>query len=331
MALLVMFLSTWTEPLTTCCVVQECIDQDSVEEKQVAVEAMDLVYSRAACSIALLDSKLSLDADVPALLALYAWGSFRKANRNLVQCEYEMSVWEAMEQILQLLGVISAERWLTRAWVVQEALSAGSNMFLLFEQVGSGPAVEPCGILRSDLATGQVVVHMDSFTSCVSWARELFTQCPPAYIRAVLPATEDRVADSSIEELFSLLSIQFVPALAGDERIAIGWQPRRSCCAAAALSFLRHRDNSVVEDRLSIFANMCDYDYRLVIPEVTRRVSSLSAALLALALLNGDYSLLIPEINDPAGTEPAAHRRSMLLSSDEASGKALLGSLPTCC
>ncbi len=78
-------------------------------------------------------------------------------------------------------------------------------------------------------------------------------------------------------------------------QVRLGW-PKRSCNAAGALTYLRYRDNSVISDRLSIFANLCDYDYRLETAEVIKKDYPLSSAIMALSLLNGDYSLLIPEV-----------------------------------
>ena len=53
-----------------------------------------------------------------------------------------------------------------------------------------------------------------------------------------------------------------------------------------------------MSDRVFIFANLCDYDYRLDMAEVERRGYPLSACFLALSILNADYSLLIPEVYD---------------------------------
>ena len=62
--------------------------------------------------------------------------------------------------------------------------------------------------------------------------------------------------------------------------------------AAEVLALLDSRRNSVVSDRLAIVANLCSYDVRLNATEVERRQRSFRTCVLALALLNGDLSLL---------------------------------------
>lgn len=277
---------------------------------------MDLVYSRANCSIALLDSVLNTETDVPALAALYEWGKLTENRPNLMESRMELEVWQRIQGIVSFLGMISRERWGTRAWVIQEALSAGSRMFLLFGAEGDWSSVEQYSIIRSDLSVSQLAVQMDSFATCVAWTRELFTQHIPTYVREMVPSAEDFTKDNEdhIQELFERLLVQFVHPVRGDAKNSqyrIG-SPKRSCNAAAALSFLRQRENSVVSDRVSIFANMRDYDFRLDVPEISRRGYSLSVALLALALLNGDYSLLIPEVYGSVYQKPNGRGKRVL-------------------
>lgn len=90
-------------------------------------------------------------------------------------------------------------------------------------------------------------------------------------------------------------------------------RPKRTCNAAAAFSLLRYRDNYEVSDRLSIFANLCDYDYRLDLSKITRPMPSLSAALVALSLMNGDYSLLVPEVYDVPMQERKPDQKGLFL------------------
>lgn len=72
--------------------------------------------------------------------------------------------------------------------------------------------------------------------------------------------------------------------------------PRKTCNAAVALYFLRTRLNHRPADRLAILANLCDYEIRLNTTEIENRFTSLSVCLATLALINGDLSLLVPEV-----------------------------------
>jgi hypothetical protein len=69
--------------------------------------------------------------------------------------------------------------------------------------------------------------------------------------------------------------------------------------AAGALTLLKHRECYFESDRLAIIANMCDYDFRLDTNAIGNNFHSLRLAILALALNNGDLSLLAPEAYPP--------------------------------
>jgi hypothetical protein len=69
-----------------------------------------------------------------------------------------------------------------------------------------------------------------------------------------------------------------------------------SCSAALALSFLETRQNTIVADKLAIIANMCDYYQRLDTKELQKLNLRLSTCVIALSLMNGDFSLLTQEV-----------------------------------
>ena len=70
---------------------------------------------------------------------------------------------------------------------------------------------------------------------------------------------------------------------------------RSTISAAGALTLLKHRQYYHDLDRLAIVANMCDYDFRLDTRAIGQSCRSLSQARLALALNNGNTTLLAPE------------------------------------
>lgn len=59
--------------------------------------------------------------------------------------------------------------------------------------------------------------------------------------------------------------------------------------------FLKHRDNDRVADKLAILANLCDYTLRLDTVELEKSQKPLSVCIFALAIANGDVSLLSPD------------------------------------
>ncbi|OCK76474.1 hypothetical protein K432DRAFT_396401 [Lepidopterella palustris CBS 459.81] len=77
-----------------------------------------------------------------------------------------------------------------------------------------------------------------------------------------------------------------------------GTRPRDVCDAATALSFLRFRENNIPADRLAIVANLCGYELRLNTASLAICNMSLSVCIIALSLMNGDFSLITPEVFD---------------------------------
>lgn len=144
---------------------------------------------------------------------------------------------------------------------------------LLFRMPGDSHPT-PYAVSRTELSLSEIAINMDTFSLCVDLAKDLFSKFPPQYITKQIKSIgyftelyKDRISD-----LFKLLEVQFVcpRQVKGDtSKYQLGY-PKRSCNAATALSFLRYRDNSVVSDRVSIFANLCDYDYRLHVIELEK-------------------------------------------------------------
>ncbi|KAI1752449.1 heterokaryon incompatibility protein-domain-containing protein [Xylaria castorea] len=139
---------------------QACLPQDQSDEHRIGVQAMDLVYQRAAWTLAILDSVLSSQEQLLALRVIQAWGdetrkwtqwpnsvwwsdfftqlvsiSPRTADVDGVQVgghvdlETVLEIW--LKHILDLLEFLSNDRWYTRAWTFQESLSSGENISVI--------------------------------------------------------------------------------------------------------------------------------------------------------------------------------------------------------
>lgn len=95
---------------------------------------MDLVYSQAFVSIAILDSAVDLDVEMALIQPLTRWGHSRggPSTFGYSSKDAELEVWENFDKTFSFLEMISRERWNSRAWVLQEAISAGEKMYLAF-------------------------------------------------------------------------------------------------------------------------------------------------------------------------------------------------------
>lgn len=74
---------------------------------------------------------------------------------------------------------------------------------------------------------------------------------------------------------------------------AVSFDHRTSCNALEAIQYLAVRNNSRTPDQLAILANLCHYPIRLNTTKLESDLFSLSTCILALAILNGDLSLLV--------------------------------------
>lgn len=76
---------------------------------------------------------------------------------------------------------------------------------------------------------------------------------------------------------------------------ANSYGPKMTVDAASAATLLSTRGCRDLQDRVTIVANMCDFDNRLNSFDLMTSCKSLRIALLALSIKNGDYTLLVPE------------------------------------
>ncbi|KAL2068075.1 hypothetical protein VTL71DRAFT_16173 [Oculimacula yallundae] len=266
---------------------QECIDQEDPEDKELGIQVMDKVYQRAFLSIGLLRTRIESQDSLRAIKH-FLLNSENPQGFNTANVPPE----ELMESFTAFFGLIMNDPWHTRAWILQEAFSAGPRMVLLLQHA---PEISTEGLpcISETLSVSEIVLHLDQFIVMIDYANWFLTKSPTS-----LPTTHDLT-----QKRFAILR-EFRKFPPGDMRsMESKWahragsaRPRRTCNAAVALSYLRTRDNTHVPDRLAILANLCNYEIRLNTIEVERNHHYLGYCVLSLALINGDFSLLYPEV-----------------------------------
>jgi len=197
------------------------------------------------------------------------------------------------EELIDFFEPIANDSWHTRGWILQEAFSSGPRMNLLLMRT---PNVSVRGLpgISQTLSMTEIVIHMDLILGMIDYARTFLSR-----LSLVSLPLEETLARRRADLLKKFSA--FPP---GDQRaMEIKWtsqlgktRPRRSCNAAVAISFLRSRDNTVISDRLAIVANLCNYNVRLDTQEVEKHHTHLGACILTLSLINGDFSILYPEV-----------------------------------
>lgn len=301
---------------------QECLPQDESEEQQLGVQAMDILYAQAWITAGLLDSTAILTQ--AQMDAIHMMSSF-EPDPSGMGCRWRgrgpVPVVDASicNHVLDFLEMLTSDAYYTRAWIVQESLSAGDKMCLVLPKA---PGVsDPFGAdpyLANKRAHGwrrmstniHIPVHL--FKDILAAARFLID---PPFVRygdalvamngSVLPVsdldmteTRDR-ARHILPKAYSLhphppKSVHISGILTAHGSGIDG--PRQSCDTATALTLLKSRGCFRVEDRVAIVANMCGFDIRLNTFTLAQKCPSLRLAIFAQAFLNADYTIFVPEL-----------------------------------
>ncbi|EXF75361.1 hypothetical protein CFIO01_02948 [Colletotrichum fioriniae PJ7] len=293
---------------------QECLPQPPQdtespfkEDKQLGIQAMDIIYNRAFVTGGLLDVAMSKWQQLEKIRGLISKTRIPGTNRLITNDQ-------DLEIVIAFLQQVKRDRWYTRAWVVQEAISAGDNLSLVFRR-GSGlpertkPRIPdkrsglPTHSLESEgqrrgLPSEVVCIMVHEFRDIVQAAKTFLQQHSLEGDELNLHR-EARLygAMRVVAEAEDLHPPFWKPKKSFNfgARSAISFGIRPTVDAAGALTLLKTRECYHSQDRLAIMANMCGYEHRLDPEAVARDRLSLRAALLTLSLMNNDFSLLIPE------------------------------------
>ena len=189
--------------------------------------------------------------------------------------------------LAEALSKVAMDRWNTRAWIFQEAFASADKMILLFPRA-KDVAVKGWSLICQDLSFTEIAIRLEILQKCMKQSAGFFTPRPGNS----LPVRPPDWAET-LERLD-----WFQPEPQGNHFVDFwigGSKTRRTCNAAVACSFLKHRENDRVADRLAIVANLCDYSLRLNTVELEKSQHALSVCIFALAIFNGDLSLLSPD------------------------------------
>jgi hypothetical protein len=252
---------------------QECIEQSDREDQEFGIQSMDLVYERAASSVALFNVCIQKQAHLDA---------FFKAVHN-----EEFSQPVDFINAIEVLELVLEDQWTSRAWCFQEAASAGDSMSLLIQCSPELVAENEFARVVWMAIPGEIqisIAELHGAACCIStWLPDVF----PKYQAIVQNLhLEERIVIS--EKILKIGGMAF-PDSSG---------ARYACNAAHALDLMATRKNSRILDRLAILANLCNYPMRLntkTIEDVEKSSSenfSFSICVYTLAIANGDISLL---------------------------------------
>lgn len=334
---------------------QACLPQDGSEEHQTGIQAMDLLYNRAQFTAGLLNDVITRQHSLGAMGVTLLWwrraAQFRKMedhirwwlsmasardesrqtdgspNNSTPQTALQLAsstvefLHSLYGDLLNVLELISDDQYFQRAWIFQEALTAGDKLVL---QIQHEPGLSSFEDML-DINQGDNPIHVPNtvslrtadFLELRKAASRLFKQILPA-----VEAYEQHVATSQginnserdydpqhrfdavmqkTERLFFTVTEPDGSLLTSAGAGSLG--KRLVCNASSATTFLRDRSSLYAEDKVAIVANCCNYDVRLDIFKLATRFRSLRSCLLTLAVMNGDFSLLVRDLVSPTMSE----------------------------
>lgn len=264
---------------------QECIEQDDPDDKDVGIQAMDLVYQMAEQSVAVLEVQINEQRHLDALGLLQV-------------CDGEEDLAPAeLQDMIEALEIILSDHWFERTWCLQESTSAARKMALLIRRA---PSLQLPDSLRGRTQT-QTEFELD--------LSALQEQIPAWFACQVdlIGETGNHVLHARGSAILAAWSSLLVPDVGpSDDR---GGRP--VCDASEALWHMSRRSNSITSDRLAIFANLCEYDVRLDNRALDELGYGFSICAIVLAVLNGDFTLMAGIATYNAGL---AGKVTMLLS-----------------
>lgn len=270
---------------------------------------MDLVYLRARRSIGLLQTQLQ-QKHLECLSMVYESHIMPRSRPRRGKSAFTRCHKVELETMRETVSMVVNDKWNTRAWVLQEAFASSGNMLLLFPKADK---VDLRGwmMICHEASRSELAIRLDTIQSCIAVCGRMIQ---PLLSRALntdtgknnRPGRQRRKArgkkqkDPDPEEIrVTMQRIRFFHPSApnsGGSFWANGSKNKRTCSAAVALTYLRLRDLERVADKLAIVANLCGYRLRLNTVELDETQPSLAVCTLVLAIANGDFSLLIPQI-----------------------------------
>jgi hypothetical protein len=292
---------------------QECIAQDDPGDMTAGLQAMDVVYERAALCLAVLDCVIETQEQVDMISKAF------QQHPNPKEDEDEWRKWidhlpvNELRNMLKVVEMITKDDYFNRAWTAQENCVAATTTLLIRCNATL------CKPSWMGSLSGEVELPICAFrTACVT----MYCALDSWVEKEVWYWHRDREADQARRDHYGDYSpsrrgfhtnpfirfpeskVQFEARLqpqidlrtSFDNFLKSQWPMRQhglrlGCTASDAVAILANKASYVVSDRLALMANLCNYNIRLDQKRLEELGYDLAACMFCLALLNGDTTL----------------------------------------
>ncbi|KAK4869146.1 hypothetical protein LT330_006146 [Penicillium expansum] len=248
---------------------QECINQNVREDarederenarkdKELGIQAMDLVYENAPISVGLLTCFIQTQGQINALEQFLT---------DTVDFKKEQS------DLLDVLTILANDEWFTRAWTFQEAIASGDHMSILIRHK---PDLKKNDRLMGKM-TGEIELSLETLGFKATVRQENID-----YLAKFGDDANLRKHRQELKKVLSKLHDICPQKIKGYIYDGV-----------TALQYLERRKNRRAPDRAAILANLCDYSQRINTIQAEEHQISLSVCLYLLCIMNGDLSLV---------------------------------------
>ncbi|CAN9428902.1 unnamed protein product [Alternaria sp. RS040] len=235
---------------------QECIYQDNAEDKQRHLQAMDRIYNRSKWTVAVLSTEIP-DTMLSALALHSHYGNQEHSSKprfeNWPDGVDISPLYDGFNQnSAKILSSILSDRWFTRAWTFQERRCASACVLLA--PVGN----------KSDAAAH---LSLDWIGNDIGFS--FHTVCTMMSLR---PS-----GSHGIVEVDRLLTEAYFSVEDTSEPL-VYW---------LLFTSMEMCDNLICSDRLTIYANVCSFRFKLNSTILNDAKYSYSTCMLALLMVNG--------------------------------------------
>jgi hypothetical protein len=263
-----------------------CINQNSGEEKAMAVHSMDLVYQYSGrrvttcekerivgCALGLLFVEITTVSQLKVLRSLLD-SKYAENNENENEPRLLISV-EETDPVLDMIELILTDNWFHRAWIFQEEFLASRHMVLLL----------PCTLDRAGLFENEDGIDLFGNTQGEIELRPLNFRTEVTVFCLALSRQND---EARRQRCSKILEHARRYTFLYRSKYTAGLTPAIHAMSPAIFEDISTRGITVPSDILAIGANCCRYISRLNPGPLNDARESLSISILTLFILNGE-------------------------------------------
>jgi hypothetical protein len=254
---------------------QECIEQDDPVDKERHIQAMHLIYRSAEQVVAVLNCQITKQAHIDVLDAL---GVAEDHRFPVKISKGQLENVSFLETAVELAEIMARDLWYTRAWTLQEAILASKPLHLLVPYNPSLSTPDWTGRISGELVLSEAVVEI-GFVRTFFWRLKNWE--PSSY-------QMDRLRTRSEAAMVILRGT--IPDFKTSQTKDVNFYRQ---AAGDAVLGIAPRGISEPSDFLAIIGNLCQYSIRLDTRKLRDTGFSFTISVFALALLNGDMSLIL--------------------------------------